>query len=77
MIPAILAAGPNSAYAQAWAVTFLEAQRLGFMDGYEAEGDGIANNFLGSGGDDLINGAANSDTVFGYDGDDTLIGGNR
>ncbi|MEP3786035.1 MAG: hypothetical protein ABJM43_22125 [Paracoccaceae bacterium] len=72
---AILAAGPDSAYAQAWAVTFLEAARLGFTDGYDAVGDDVDNNFLGSGGSDTISGATGDDTIYSYDGDDIIYGG--
>ncbi|MBO9477220.1 VCBS repeat-containing protein [Shimia sp. R11_0] len=71
---AIAAAGPNSAYAQGWAVTFLEAERLGLMRDYQASGDEISNRFVASSGDDHITGNENNDTVYGYSGNDTLFG---
>lgn len=70
----IAAAGPDSAYAQGWALTLMEAQRLGFTDDYFAVGDGIDNRFLASAGNDTINGLSGADTIYGYAGNDELHG---
>ena len=81
---AILAAGAESAFAQGWAVTFLEADRLGFTRSFTEQGSGADNLFLassgddnifGNGGDDAIQTFGGNDTLHGGDGNDTLSGG--
>jgi len=72
---AIQAAGPDSGYAQAWALTFMEADRLGFTDTFTATGDDVDNFFLGGSGGDEISGLVGADTIRGLAGDDTLLGG--
>ncbi|WP_149141519.1 hypothetical protein [Gemmobacter caeruleus] len=71
---AIAAAGPDSAFARGWALTFMEAERLGLTDGYTASGGAADNNYLASAGNDLIRGGGGNDTIRGYAGEDTLHG---
>ncbi|MFK8036069.1 MAG: hypothetical protein AB8B94_18190, partial [Hyphomicrobiales bacterium] len=72
---AISAAGPNSAYAQGWALTFMEAARLGYNDGYNAIGDTLHNRFLAGSGNDTISSGWGDDTISSFGGDDSLFGG--
>ncbi len=72
---AIIAAGEDSGFAQGWALTFMEAERLGLTKAYTADGDEIDNVFITSGGDDVINGADGDDVIRTYSGDDTITGG--
>nr|MDJ0826915.1 hypothetical protein [Rhodobacter sp.] len=72
---AFAAAGADSAFTQAWTLTFLEADRLGLTDAYDADGDAIDNVFLTSSGDDTISGDTGDDLIKTFSGDDSLLGG--
>jgi Ca2+-binding RTX toxin-like protein len=74
---AIAAAGPDSAYAQGWALTFFEADRLGLTKGFAPPTGGLDNRYIASVGNDTISSGAGNDTIRGYDGDDHLRGGDH
>lgn len=72
---AMNAYGPESAYTQGWAATFLEAGRLGMKQDFIVVGDEGDNVFLASSGDDNIEGLQGDDQIRSYSGADILKGG--
>ncbi len=71
---AIQAAGPNSGFAKGWAATFIEAERIGITDDYQANGGNGDNVFDASSGNDNIAGGLGHDVIRGFTGHDTLTG---